>query len=82
MYKVIHDRRTVPDMYKKKLIAELIVSESEISDFEREYNNFLDSEFSQSDTFRDAWKPFEGNWSGLCQANDNQVTLWETGTLK
>ena len=81
MYDVIHQRESVPDLYKKKLVQDDVFTEAEITEMEKTYYEFLDVELKDADRPVDdpAWTPFGGNWTGLQQADDKSVTVWDTG---
>lgn len=80
MYDVIHQRKSVPDLYKEKLTEKGLYTEAELVKIEEEYFSFLDKQLKDADRIVDpVWTPFKDNWSGICQANDKATTVWETG---
>ena len=82
MYDVIHQRESVPDLYKKKLIEDGIVTEAEMTSIENEYYASLDEQLKDADRQVDpAWSPFEDNWKGIQQASHQSATTWDTGNL-
>uniref|UniRef100_A0A7M5XIJ9 Transketolase-like pyrimidine-binding domain-containing protein n=1 Tax=Clytia hemisphaerica TaxID=252671 RepID=A0A7M5XIJ9_9CNID len=80
MYDVIHQRESVPDLYKKKLIQDGVVTETEIESIESEYYALLDEQLKDADRqVEPAWKPFEDNWKGIQQASHQSASTWDTG---
>ena len=82
MYDVIHQRQSVPDLYKAKLTEAGLFTEAELIKVEDDYFQFLDEQLKDADRVVDpAWTPFNNNWSGISQASDKAVTVWETGLI-
>lgn len=80
MYDVIHQRKSVPDLYKEKLTKSGLLSEAELIKIEEEYFSLLDENLKDADRIVDpVWTPFKDNWSGISQASDKATTVWETG---
>ena len=79
MYKVIHDRKSVPDMYAEKLIEEGVVPAEYFADQILEYNDEMSSALTQADKHQPKNVHFMGQWSSCRQARDDVVTTWNTG---
>jgi len=79
MYKVIHNRLSVPDMYMNDLIQSNVVNETDIKATENEFTNFLNKQFEESDIFQSAWQPFQGAWKDIKQASNETISTWDTG---
>ena len=82
MYKVIHERETVPNLYKNKLIEEEIIGENDVKQFEEEYMECLVHELSKSNEIEPSFNVFGRNWANLQQAGDEYTTMWDTGSYK
>lgn len=80
IYQVIHNRGTVPDMYRKELIDGGVCTENELSAIESEYTNFLEREYKKIETGElYGWEPFKDSWSGITQADTYSTSTWNTG---
>ena len=82
MYDIIHQKQSVPDLYKAKLTEVGVFTEADLVQIEEEYFTFLDEQLKDADRLVDpVWTPFTSNWSGLGQASDKAVTVWDTGIM-
>ena len=79
MYRVIHDRESVPDLYAKKVIEEGHVDENYLSNEISKYNDEMSKALTQADQFQPENIHFKGLWSDCQQASDDVATTWNTG---
>lgn len=79
MYRVIDEKRTVPDCYKVELLEKNVLNLDEVLKLEKDYYDMLEEEFKQAGTLSHPWQPFEGYWKGITQASCDSVSLWDTG---
>nr|CAD7392524.1 unnamed protein product [Timema cristinae] len=71
LYRIIHSRRTVPDMYAAELVKLGVLTNDDVANIVETHNGWLSEELKKVDTS----KP---EWSGLKQA-PAAVTTWDTG---
>ena len=79
MYKVIHNRQSVPDLYAEMLIQEEVVPPECFVDKILEYNEELSAALAQADKHQPENFHFKGEWTSCRQARDDVVTTWDTG---
>ncbi|XP_037921992.1 probable 2-oxoglutarate dehydrogenase E1 component DHKTD1 homolog, mitochondrial [Hermetia illucens] len=78
LYSIIHNRRSVPDLYAQKLVEENVLDAKEIEDIKTQYNKFLNDELESTSTYTQKPCYYEKQWSGFVQA-PNSITVWDTG---
>ena len=70
MYKKIAQKETIQTIYSKKLIAEGVITQEEVDGYVKEFEDYLNEEFTLSKTYQaDKADWLEGKWSGLEIAN-------------
>ena len=79
MYKIIHNRKSVPDKYAEKLIEEEIVPPEYFADRILEYNEEMSTALNQADKHQPEKFHFMSEWQSCRQARDDVVTTWDTG---
>eukprot|EP00795_Rhopilema_esculentum_P002591 gene2591-786_t len=79
MYKIIHNRKSVPDLYAEKLIEEKVAPPEFFADQLLQYNEELSQALTTSDNYKPENFHFKDLWSGYQQARDDAVTTWSTG---
>ncbi|XP_017493911.1 PREDICTED: probable 2-oxoglutarate dehydrogenase E1 component DHKTD1 homolog, mitochondrial, partial [Rhagoletis zephyria] len=78
VYQIIHNRKTVPDLYVEKLIQLSVLSNEEAKAMRQSYWDYLDSELSQAKSYRPEANYFKKQWTGLTSATET-ITVWDTG---
>ncbi|XP_044746657.1 probable 2-oxoglutarate dehydrogenase E1 component DHKTD1, mitochondrial isoform X2 [Coccinella septempunctata] len=78
MYKIIRSKKTVPDLYSEKLIADGLLTEDEKNDITSSHSKWLNDCYKSCDSFQPQDPSFNGNWKDFEEAKD-QVTVWDTG---
>jgi len=71
MYARIKDHPPTRELYSRRLIAEGVISEAEVSAWISEFDAFLDAEFDAGKSYqanKADW--LDGKWAGLSQAGD------------
>ncbi len=63
MYKKIRSHPTIGEIYGKKIIADGLADEKEITNQKINFKNFLEQEFNSSKDYKSELKWFEGAWS-------------------
>lgn len=77
IYKIIHNRKTVPDTFSESLAEKNIVTRQEIEDIKKNYYDKLNNDLKDA-TFKPGKSYFMKQWSGIEQASKN-LTTWDTG---
>ncbi|XP_034952353.1 probable 2-oxoglutarate dehydrogenase E1 component DHKTD1 homolog, mitochondrial [Chelonus insularis] len=78
MYKIINDRRSVPDRYREKLESRYIVNKQENEQIISEYHASLINALKQVDNYIPQPSYFTHQWEGFQQAQST-LTTWDTG---
>ncbi|CAL1263836.1 unnamed protein product [Larinioides sclopetarius] len=78
MYKVIHTRKSVPDIYAEKLVNEGEVTKEEISEMTSNYHNILNENLKLSQTHETKLTGMQINWKKDATLKD-AVSVWDTG---
>ncbi|OAD60605.1 hypothetical protein WN48_05122, partial [Eufriesea mexicana] len=78
IYKIIHNRPSIPDRYLDKLVKDKVLSMTKAKDIIKNYNAKLSQGLNEVDNYIPEPAYFAGLWSGIQQAEAN-VTQWNTG---
>ena len=78
LYSVINVRRSVPDIYSDKLIAEGVVTKEELSSSVAAHLEMLNENFKAIDSFSPERSNLAGNWSAMTEPTGD-ITEWDTG---
>ncbi|KAF8764651.1 putative 2-oxoglutarate dehydrogenase E1 like protein [Argiope bruennichi] len=78
MYKVIHSRKSVPDIYAEKLIDEGHVTKEEIDEMTSNYHNILNENLKLSQTHETKLTGMQINWKKDLTLKD-AISIWDTG---
>ncbi|XP_075224573.1 putative 2-oxoadipate dehydrogenase complex component E1 homolog isoform X2 [Lycorma delicatula] len=78
IYKVIKNRKTVPDKYAETLLKEGKISEEEIKQIVSEHTSWLNSQLKKVDSYQPEEEYLKRQWTGYSQA-PNAITTWNTG---
>jgi 2-oxoglutarate dehydrogenase E1 component len=71
MYKKIHDHPSTLDIYAKKLIAEAVVTDDEVSKMKTDWRGRLEAEFESSQGYRPNKADWlDGRWAGFKAAHE------------
>ncbi|KAJ8309133.1 hypothetical protein KUTeg_014007 [Tegillarca granosa] len=79
MYNVIQNRRSIPDLYKDKVVTEGLCKEEDLTNYVQEWNKDLSSNMSISDTFIPQAFHLKKQWSDMVESPDVAMTTWDTG---
>ncbi|XP_034113046.1 probable 2-oxoglutarate dehydrogenase E1 component DHKTD1 homolog, mitochondrial isoform X1 [Drosophila albomicans] len=79
IYKIIHQRQSVPDLYADKLATEGVLSKDEAKQLREKYMAHLGEELALAPTYVPPPSFFEKQWAGLTSAPANELTYWDTG---
>lgn len=78
LYKVIHSRRTVPDIYADSLINDGIMTKEEVNKISEEHFSWLNGILKDVDNYQVKESYFKNKWTGIQQA-PSSITAWDTG---
>ncbi|KAL4266844.1 alpha-ketoglutarate dehydrogenase family protein [Pleurotus pulmonarius] len=83
MYEKIRSRRSVPQLYEDKLIAEEVISASDATQVRESYKAYLNEELAKSATYTPSASMLEENWKGMVwPASEEANRSPETGVAK
>ncbi|XP_055535959.1 probable 2-oxoglutarate dehydrogenase E1 component DHKTD1 homolog, mitochondrial [Wyeomyia smithii] len=78
LYKIIHNRKSVPDLYAAKLLATGELEQADVKTIVKNHTDFLNSELQNLNEYQPEKGYFEQQWSGMQQAG-SEITTWDTG---
>ncbi|KAH8308321.1 hypothetical protein KR059_010519 [Drosophila kikkawai] len=79
VYKIVHQRESVPDLYAKQLAKEQVLSESQAKEMRDNYMKYLGEELALAPTYQPPPSYFEKQWKDLQLAPSKELTYWDTG---
>ncbi|CAK1579593.1 unnamed protein product [Parnassius mnemosyne] len=78
LYKLIHNRKSIPDLYAERLIAEGVVSEADVNKISNEYTKYLQTQFEAVSSYTPEVTYYQDQWTGMSAA-PKAVETWDTG---
>ncbi|VVC91477.1 unnamed protein product [Leptidea sinapis] len=78
IYKVIYNRKTIPDLYAEKLLNEGLVAESDVSNIGDSYTKYLQSQYEMANNYKPEVSYYQEQWSKMSPA-PKAVEIWDTG---
>ncbi|CAG9787105.1 unnamed protein product [Diatraea saccharalis] len=78
LYKVIHNRKSIPDLYAERLVSEGVVTSEEITNITKDYTNYLQKEYDTVVSYKPEISYFQEQWSSMRLA-PRAVETWDTG---
>ncbi|CAH0399251.1 unnamed protein product [Chilo suppressalis] len=78
LYKIIHNRKSIPDLYAEQLVSEGVMSEEDVSNILKDYTQFLQSEYDALASYRPEISYFQEQWSAMNLA-PKAIDTWDTG---
>ncbi|KAF8641344.1 hypothetical protein AX16_010042 [Volvariella volvacea WC 439] len=87
MYEQINARRSVPQLYEQKLIAEQVLTENDVTEVRSGYKAYLESELAKTASYVPSAEILKGRWEGSVwptskKAEHAPKTGVDTETLK
>lgn len=79
VYKLIANRKSVPDLYAEKLVHENIVTEEFVQQVSDRHQRYLNEELTNTANYQPEAYYFHKQWQGLEQASSSSITTWDTG---
>ncbi|XP_054725087.1 probable 2-oxoglutarate dehydrogenase E1 component DHKTD1 homolog, mitochondrial [Anastrepha obliqua] len=78
IYQIIHNRKSVPDMYVEKLENESVLTTEEAKAIRQAFWDHLDTELTLAESYKPKTNYFRKQWTHLTSAT-NKHTVWDTG---
>ncbi|XP_077286387.1 putative 2-oxoadipate dehydrogenase complex component E1 homolog [Arctopsyche grandis] len=78
LYKIIQNRKSVPDLYAEKLVAEGVLTGADVKTIISEHMNWLTDELKSLDKYEPDLTYFQKQWSKIVQA-PSAIEIWDTG---
>lgn len=78
IYKIIHTRKSIPDMYAERLIQKSVVSEDDVKKCNENYTRHLTEELDKATTYQPEAYYYQRRWKDL-QPASSSITTWDTG---
>ncbi|KAJ8724298.1 hypothetical protein PYW08_015772 [Mythimna loreyi] len=78
LYKTIHSRKSIPDVYAAKLVSEGVIKEEEVKNILASYTSYLQKQYEAIPTYKPEVTYYQEQWAGM-QAAPNAVETWDTG---
>lgn len=78
MYKLIHQRKSIPDTYCDKLINEGLLEASALKEIIDNHTAFLNEELKSAENYQPPRFYLNDKWSNIVQAGE-VITEWDTG---
>lgn len=79
VYQIIHQRKSVPDLYAAQLASQGVLSAEQANQMRDKYLAHLGEEMALASTYQPPPSYFEKQWAGLTSAPSNELTYWDTG---
>lgn len=78
VYRMIHTRKSVPDMYAERLIEENVVNAADVQKCKDNYMHHLNDELDRSNSYEPKAYYYQKGWKGM-QPATSSITTWDTG---
>ncbi|KAL9899955.1 putative 2-oxoadipate dehydrogenase complex component E1 homolog isoform 2-T2 [Glossina fuscipes fuscipes] len=79
VYKIIHTRKSIPDLYTEKLANESILTTEQALKIRTDYLEYLNAELIAASEYEPEPSYFQKQWQHLTTASSDCVTYWDTG---
>lgn len=78
IYKIIHSRKSVPNLYAERLVQENIVTPDDIRQCIDSYTQYLNAELEKSKDYKPIAYHYQRRWKDIRPATSS-ITTWNTG---
>ncbi|KAG6444980.1 hypothetical protein O3G_MSEX003656 [Manduca sexta] len=78
LYKLIHSRKSIPDVYAEKLMSEGVLTKQDVENISAEYMQYLQSQYESVASYKPEVSYFQEQWSSMYFA-PQAVETWDTG---
>ncbi|XP_075064744.1 2-oxoadipate dehydrogenase complex component E1 [Mixophyes fleayi] len=78
MYKIIRSRKSIPDIYTERLIAEGLMAEEESKSIKTSYYSKLNDHLANMTLYTPPPTNLQANWSEMVEPSA-RITTWDTG---
>ncbi|KII87937.1 hypothetical protein PLICRDRAFT_92812 [Plicaturopsis crispa FD-325 SS-3] len=76
MYQQIRARRSVPQMYEDRLVADGVISPAEAASVRTAHKQHLESHLAQVSSYKPSASMLQGQWAGYTQDGQWQAMVW------
>lgn len=78
IYKLINNRKSIPDIYAENLIAQGLLQEAHLKETITQHTAYLNDELKKADSYQPPHFYLQDKWSEITQA-EQAITEWDTG---
>lgn len=78
IYKIIHSRKSVPDLYAERLLQENVVTPDDIQQCIASHTQYLNSELEKTKDYQPTPYYYQRSWQDI-QPASSSITTWNTG---
>ncbi|XP_073952200.1 probable 2-oxoadipate dehydrogenase complex component E1 homolog [Choristoneura fumiferana] len=78
LYKIIHNRKSIPDVYAEKLVSEGVISEEEVKNISEAYTQHLQAQYAAVNSYKPEAEYYQKQWAHMGGA-PHAVETWDTG---
>lgn len=78
IYKLIHSRKSVPDLYAERLVDENVVTRDVVKKCTETYSQYLNNELDKVKTYEPTPYYYQRRWKDIKPATSS-ITTWNTG---
>eukprot|EP00079_Xenopus_tropicalis_P034369 XP_017948140.1 PREDICTED: probable 2-oxoglutarate dehydrogenase E1 component DHKTD1, mitochondrial [Xenopus tropicalis] len=78
MYKIIRSRKSIPDIYSERLVAEGLMTEEEASEIRTSYYSKLNDHLSSMTLYSPPSTNLQAHWREMVEPSA-RITTWDTG---
>jgi probable 2-oxoglutarate dehydrogenase E1 component DHKTD1 len=78
LYKLIQNRKSIPDLYAEKLVNQQIMTQNEVEEIHSNHFDYLNDELKNYEKYIPEKTYFKSQWDGFAQA-PSSLTIWDTG---
>ncbi|CAH2085300.1 unnamed protein product [Euphydryas editha] len=78
LYQLIHNRKSIPDTYAARLIADGSVAESDVNEISSSYHKYLQAQYEAASSYTPEVSYYQEQWSNISPA-PKAVEVWDTG---
>ncbi|XP_053261092.1 2-oxoadipate dehydrogenase complex component E1 isoform X3 [Podarcis raffonei] len=78
MYKIIRSRKSIPDTYAERLVAQGLMTEEEVSEIRTSYYSKLNEHLANMTLYSPPPTNLQAHWSNMVEPSP-RITTWDTG---
>ncbi|XP_045535331.1 probable 2-oxoglutarate dehydrogenase E1 component DHKTD1 homolog, mitochondrial [Papilio machaon] len=78
LYKLIHNRKSIPDLYAARLVTEGLLNQDDVDKISADYTKYLQAQFESVNSYTPEVTYYQEQWTGISPA-PKAVETWDTG---